>query len=772
MNNYGLNYHTFAKDWNGAMPIGNGHIGAMVHGGTYKEILSLNDDTLWSGYKRDCFIPDFRKNLDEVRALMLDGKRFEAQEIIETKMLGRFTQVYLPLGDIEIDFSKGEISDYKRELDFSTGIVNISYKKDDKKYNVSSFCSYPNDVMVYKISSEERFSLSLNMKSQLKSHVEYGENSLSLMGSAPSDIIIGDVYKFNDYGNTISYEEEDKSIKFTGKAKVDTDGLCDFSDGLKITNCTYATLFYSSATSFTQTDIHKYCDETLEKAINTGYIKLKELHQLDFSQLYNSLDVELGNSEGSTTEIFDQVKKGVFNGYAIATLFQYGRYLLISSSREGTQAANLQGIWNNKLIPPWWCNYTLNINLQMNYWAAERSNLSQCTIPLFDFIKRLSESGKVTAKEIYHMNGFVVHHQTDLWAHTTPVGFTDKREKDSASWAMWNMSGPWLCLHLFEHQRFVNDESFLREFTYPIFKECAEFLYDLLIEVKGKFENIPSTSPENLYYDELGRRISVCNTSAMDIGILREFFKAFRDICYIVKDEKNASKAKTILENLKRYQVYDNKLLEWDKNLQQTEAGHRHYSMLFGLYPYGHLLEEHEEIAKNTLEYRMENGSGQTGWSTSLTIALLARLKDKNKVKHYLSRLIQDNFRENLLAGEKYNNYFQIDANFGITAALCEILIQDYDGLVRLLPALPSELSSGKIRGFKLKGGHTISFSWEEGKLLEIILLAGFEKTIVFDLKNVTVTSSKKIIKINDNDFNATIDLLEGKEYIILGDLP
>ncbi|MFH0896320.1 MAG: glycoside hydrolase family 95 protein, partial [Bacteroidota bacterium] len=615
MKKYGLDFATPAANWLEAIPLGNGHIGVMMYGNAVCETLSLNDDTLWSGYKQDYIKKDFAENLQKVRSLMLEGKREDAQDLLESRMLGPFSQAYLPLGDIRISYDieavdgtgseddsgdTGIVNNYRRHLDFESGIAQVSCEKSGSPFNISCFCSNPADVMVYRVKSPRKFSFSIEMDSQLKHDTYNSDNFLCMHGVAPSNIIIDDVYKFYTENNIISYKEIEKSIKFAAEVRVVTNGAISQSYGsLRVTECTYAELYYTSTTSFSKATLQEYCRETLATALKNGYEGLEEDHYKDFSDLYGRIQIDLGGVQQTTMEIYSDAKLGSVDGYAISTLFQYGRYLLISSSRKGTQAANLQGIWNKDLIPPWWCNYTLNINLQMNYWLAERTNLAECTEPLFDFIQRLSEDGKKTARENYGMNGFVAHHQTDIWAQTTPVGYYNKREKDSASWAMWNMSGAWLCLHLYEHYQFTGDEHFLSEFAGPIFDGCADFLFDYLVKLDGKFVAFPSTSPENLYYGPHGERLAICISSAMDIGILKEFFTAYVDICKHLNRPGEAVKAVKILKNLPDYTIADDRIQEWDGNYTAVESGHRHFSMLFGVYPYANQLDHYRIPAEN-----------------------------------------------------------------------------------------------------------------------------------------------------------------------------
>ena len=783
MKKYGLDFDTPAADWLEAIPLGNGHIGVMMYGSAVCETLSLNDDTLWSGYKRDYIKKDFAENLQKVRALMLEGEKEAAQDLLESKMLGPFSQVYLPLGDIRILYDSeavdgsgsedgsvnaGTASNYRRHLDFASGAAHVNCEKSGSPFSISCFCSSPADVMVYRVKSPRKFSFSIEMDSQLRHDTYSSNNYIRMLGAAPSNIIIDDVYNFYTEKNIVSYEQIEKSIKFAAEVRVVTNGVISQEQGsLRVADCTYAELYYTSTTSFSKIDLQEYCRETLAAALENGYEVLEEAHHKDFADLYKRVQIDLGGVRQTTEEIYNGSKLGSVDGYAVSTLFQYGRYLLISSSRKGTQPANLQGIWNKDLIPPWWSNYTLNINLQMNYWLAERTNLSECTAPLFDFIKRLSENGKETARENYGMNGFVAHHQTDIWVQTTPVGYYNKRERDSASWAMWNMSGAWLCLHLYEHYQFTGDEHFLSDFAGPIFAGCADFLLDYLVERDGKFVTLPSTSPENLYYGPNGKRLAICISSAMDIGILKEFFTAYVDICSHLNRPEEVERSARILNNLPEYTIADDRIQEWDGNYTAVESGHRHFSMLFGVYPYSHQLDNYRIPAENALHYRLENCSGSTGWSSAWAIALLARLGRREDAYMYVRHLMQNHLHANLF-GAHPPSYFQIDANLGFTAAVSEMLLQDYDGIIRPIPALPEDLPNGSVKGLKTRGGHIIDLAWVNGKIIEMNLTAGFGVLAKIALENAAVYCDGKKVKVKKQEYGIEFPLSQEKLYQIV----
>jgi len=764
---YGLQFNMPASEWLEAFPLGNGHIGVMLHGGTERELLCLNDDTLWSGCERHYAKPDFRDNLEKARELISDNRKRDAQNLIEHKMLGPFSQAYLPLGDILIDFSNAGPADpgYKRELSFADGIARI----DCAGVHRECFCNYPSDVMVYRIENNKPDSFAIGMKSQLKSEINAHGNDIEMGLIAPGNIIVDDVSTFHPENNIISYEEADKSLKAGCLLRVETDGqVTAGKDRLFISDATQTVLFYTSATTFENKDPAAYCARTIKVAVEKGFQSLRAEHLEDFSSLYRGVEIDLGGKDQSTEEIWENCKQGIIDGFAVSTLFQYGRYLLLSSSRAGTQAANLQGIWNKDLIPPWWSNYTLNINLQMNYWLAHRTNLAACVLPLHTCIRRLVDQGKITAETWYGMRGSVSHHQSDIWGLSSPVGFEDHAIEGSAAFAMWNMSGPWLCLHLYEHYLYSRDRDFLNESVMYAFTECFLFIKDYLVEVEGVLNTIPSTSPENSYYGAEQERLAICVTSAMDIGILTEFLNAFLALCEITADPDLKAEAEQIVSKLQSYKTDQGFLLEWDGVDEEADPGHRHFSPLFGVYPGSHLLPEYKEQAKNVLLRRMGHGSGSTGWSAAWGILLFARLEETDYAWDSVRRLMSRHLHKNLF-GAHPPGFFQIDANFGFTAAIAEMLLQDYDGVLCPLPALPANLRNGDVRGLRTRDGHTIDIIWREGQVQVALWAARDERIQIWFHKYPVVEPEKPQNGISISGNRATIQAKKEVEYKLVG---
>ena len=692
------------------------------------DVIGLNDDTLWSGYHQDYHKPDFQENLKEVRRLLMENKRADAEEIVESKLTNRFTQAYLPLGDLIVRREKGITGAYQRVLDLSRGILTSRYSSDGAMVSTQSFVSYPDDAMIHEIICENENHFEIAFDCKLKHEIFYDHAGFTARGTAPSDLIIGDVGNFYSAENSMVYDKLDRGMRFAARLELVTDGVVTVrQDAILINRARRVALFYSSATSFSKgEDYLAACEDTARKAALRGVAACRQSHVSDFAALYDRVQLSLGEPDDGAAceERLLRMRRGEAQGCDLALLFQYGRSLLIASSRPGTQAANLQGIWNKDLIPPWWSGYTLNINLQMNYWLADRANLGECFEPFSSFTRRLCEAGKRTASVDYGAKGSVAHHQSDIWLHTTPVGYDQTRIPQSARWMMWNMSLPWLSLQLYDHYRFMRDEVFLRDTMYPIMLAVGDFMKDTFSRVNGRLCNVPSTSPENMYLEESGSARAICTMSAMDIGISKEFALALAMVSDDLGQAGCAAEWRRFSDEVQDYSVMPNgDLREWDEDFAQMEAGHRHFSMLFGIYPGESLLGgELRNAARKALRQRLESGSAQTGWSAVWAALLLARFDEGDAAYAILQKLLRENVHDNLF-GAHPPELFQIDANFGLTAAVCELLLQETGGVIRLLPALPNALKSGSLKGVRVHGGHTLSFGWKDGRLdwLEIL---------------------------------------------------
>jgi len=741
MNNDTLWYKTPATKWLEYLPAGNGHIGCMVSGDPFYNVLSLNDDTLWSGYPRDYHKADFSQDMQAVRRLLLNNERAQAEEIVETRLTNRFTQAYLPLGDLIIQSSKGILSGYTRSLDMASGIIRAVYQKHTARIQNETYVSYPDDVLVHTIESSDSPDVyEISMSCALRHEIAYDSEGLTMLVTAPSDLIIGDVGNFYSDANRLAYDEPDRAMCAAVRVMLLTDGVVRAkADHIEITDALRIALVLCSATSFAKGDAYlAYCEETARAAARGDLDKIRETHTRDHAALYGRVRLDLGGEPdyNACEERLTRMRRGEANNSDISLLYQYGRYLLIASSRCGTQAANLQGIWNHDPIPPWWSGYTLNINLQMNYWLADRTNLSDCFEPLVSYTKRLCEAGKRTARENYGAEGSVAHHQSDLWAHSTPVGYDREQIPLAARWMMWNMPLPWLCLQLYDHYAYCKDERFLSEELYPIMKSTADFIRSTFSRVDGRLCNVPSTSPENMYRDETGHALAICTMSAMDIGLSKEFALAYANVCNQLGKGEDAVYWAEFSQEVKEYSVLRNgSLREWDGEYKQTEPGHRHFSMLFGIYPGSTLIgSPFEAAARKALALRLENGSGQTGWSAVWAALLLARFGEGNASHDILQKLLRENIHENLF-GAHPPELFQIDANFGFTAAISELLIQEIGGVVRILPTLPDAMPQGTLTGVQIHGGHIVSFGWRDCQIVWLEIFAARDDVLTLAIK-------------------------------------
>lgn len=730
-----------AKNWLQSLPIGNGHIGCMINNDPFCEILCLNDDSFWSGYVHDYCKDDFQEHLYKARESMIKGDRIQAEKIIEEHLTNRFTQAYLPFGDIVIESVHGNVQDYKRELSMEEGVVYARYIKDGNGVETQTFVSHPDDVLIHVIESQAESNYTVRFASKIRHDVTYDINGFSILGCAPSNLAIADVGNFYSEHNKVCYNEADKSTKIAARAQIISDGSVETGSGqLCINGAKRITIIYSSATSFQkQEGFSSSCSEAVLCTCKKNLGAVKRDHIEDHYSLFGKMYIELGDDEASCGVRYARMRNGEITGSDISMLFNYGRYLLIGASRKGTQAANLQGIWNMDLIPPWWCGYTLNINLQMNYWLADRTNLSSCFEPLIQYVKRLCEAGKRTARVDYGTEGSVAHHQSDIWAHSTPVGLDLCRIPQSARWMMWNMSLPWLCVQLYDHYLYTLDENFLKEELFPIMQSSADFIMHNFSQIDGKFYNIPTTSPENMYADEEGNELAVCNISAIDIGIAKEFFQAYVFACNRVGDMATAERCKAFVSQIADYSISSKGvLLEWDKEYAEPESGHRHFSMLFGVYPGCHLINsEYAEAAKRSLYKRLRHGSGQTGWSAVWAIALLARFGEAEAAYDIIGKLLCENIHENMF-GAHPPDLFQIDANYGFTAAICELILQEYEGVIKLLPALPKQMGDGSIHGMKIHSGHLLSMKWADSKVISLEIDAAVDDEIVVNAELVS----------------------------------
>lgn len=741
-----------------AFPIGNGKIGGMIYGGVQNEKISLNEDTLWSGYPEDKTNPDVSKSLSDARSLIDSGKKAEAEQLIWKKMLASWTTAYQPAGNLLLEMKHGgDIKDYKRELDLDKALVSVKYKTAEINYQREIFCSYPLNAMIVKITSDTSGSIDcrLSIDGVHPGKIEIGKNILSFTGKAPEYA----APSYYNIQNPIIYGDNALAYCISVTALNRGGNIEHKNNEIIITHTDEVTFIVALATNFEGFDkspcnssinSRLICENIINKAIKAA--NPKEDHINDYNNLYGRVKLHLdgNNREDLPTDERLQAFQNTYgdNGLA-ALLFNYGRYLLISSSREGTQAANLQGIWNESLRPPWSSNYTLNINAEMNYWLAENCNLSECHLPFLNFIKELSQTGKRTAQVNYNCRGWCVHHNSDLWRQSEPVG---KLESNSGSvgYGFWPLGGCWLIRHIWEHYMFTLDINILRDY-WDIIEGAAMFLLDFMVEKDGKYIIYPSTSPENRYIEN-GNALAVTVNSAMDVSLAIDVLSIIISAGKLL--DKDINFYEKAFGKLPEVQIGQNgEVLEWSAEYLKAEPHHRHLSHLYGLYPGNSFLKDYYMLASR--ETMIQRGDEATGWSIGWKINLWARLHDSEKAWELAKMALRPVTNSGIKmsgGGGVYANLFcahppfQIDGNFGFSAGIAEMLVQSHRGYIEILPSIPKQWQSGKITGLCARGGFDIDITWTSGEV-EVSLFSKKGKLCALKTENCeNVVCNGKII--------------------------